>query len=531
MEAGMKFPLKFFITGAALLFVTTTAVKNLFADDTTAVKAGGATAPPPATEAATNTVENSVVKIFGTMRYPDYFEPWTKRAPSEVTGSGVVIEGKRILSNAHVVLYASQVLVQANQAGEKIPATVEAIAPGIDLAVLKLEDESFFDKHPPLARASTLPEIKDPVLAYGYPKGGNSLSITKGIVSRIEFVSYNFPVSGLRIQIDAAINPGNSGGPAVAGDKMIGLAFSHLRESENIGYIIPCEEIELFLKGIADGHYDGKPAMFDVLQTLENPALHSFLKVDKGVEGIVVHRPDSSDPDYPLKEWDIITRIGGMAVDNEGMIKIKPDLRVRFEYRIQTIAKNGTVPLTVVRSGKELNIELPVSAKRALLTPPLNGTYPRYFICGPLVFSTCSMELANGLAGGYQKDWTSSMIMQRSPIITRYMDKQAFDGEEQVMISSPFFPHKLAKGYSSSALKVVRKVGDVRIKNLKHLVEVLRDSQDTYVTVKFEEEYGESLVFPRAELLASTEEILTDNGVRSQGSPDMLAVWNAKPAR
>jgi len=35
-------------------------------------------------------------------------------------------------------------------------------------------------------------------------------------VSRIEFVAYNFPVSGLRIQIDAAINPGNSGGPAIA---------------------------------------------------------------------------------------------------------------------------------------------------------------------------------------------------------------------------------------------------------------------------------------------------------------------------
>jgi hypothetical protein len=77
------------------------------------------------------------------------------------------------------------------------------ISPGIDLAVLKLDDETFFDSHPPLPRASRLPDIKDPVMAYGYPKGGSSLSITKGIVSRIEFAAYNFPAASLRIQIDA----------------------------------------------------------------------------------------------------------------------------------------------------------------------------------------------------------------------------------------------------------------------------------------------------------------------------------------
>ena len=87
-------------------------------------------------------IENSVVKVFATMRYPDPFKPWTKQAPSEVTASGVVIEGRRILTNAHVVLYATQVQIQANAAGDKVPATVLAVAPGIDLAVLQLDDAS-----------------------------------------------------------------------------------------------------------------------------------------------------------------------------------------------------------------------------------------------------------------------------------------------------------------------------------------------------------------------------------------------------
>src|SRR6202051_2283554 len=131
-------------------------------------------------------IENSVVKVFATMRYPDPFKPWSKQAPAEVTASGVVIEGRRILTNAHVVLYASQVQIQANAAGDKMPATVLALRPGIARACLQLDDAAFFDTHPPVARASKLPQIKDAVLAYGFPTGGNSLSITQGIVSRIE---------------------------------------------------------------------------------------------------------------------------------------------------------------------------------------------------------------------------------------------------------------------------------------------------------------------------------------------------------
>ena len=508
---------------AALLLATT------FVHSPTTLHA--ATPEPADAKAAasvkSSAVENAVVKVFSTMRYPDLFRPWTKQAPTEVTGSGVVIEGKRILSNAHVVLYASQVQVQANQAGDKVSATVEALAPGIDLAVLKLDDETFFDTHAPLTRANTLPEIREAVMAYGFPTGGSSLSITKGIVSRIEFAPYDNFVSGLRIQIDAAINPGNSGGPVVAGDTMIGLAFSHLGRAQNIGYIIPCEEIELFLQDIADGRYQGKPAMFDDLQTLENPALRSFLKLEKSVEGIIVHEPFSDDPGYPLKEWDVISKIGDTPVDDQGMIKLGANLRVRFAYMIQKITKDGKVPLTVVRAGKEVPVELPVLNSRPMLLPDLQGAYPSYFVYGPIVFSTATAQLVSGITRG----GGNMLGLVGGPLIKRMLDKPAFDGEALVVVSSPFFPHKLAKGYDSPISQVVKTINGISIKNLGHLVEVLRDSKDQFIVIKFDGRVGEGLVFPRAEMLAATEEILTDNGVRSQGSPDTLAIWNAKTPR
>jgi S1-C subfamily serine protease len=482
-------------------------------------------------ETPSSAIENSVVKVFCTARYPDLAKPWTKMVPTEVSGSGVIIDGKRILTNAHVVLYASQVQVQPNQGGDKISATVAAIAPGIDLAVLKLDDEKFFDSHQPLSRAQKLPEVRDAVTVYGYPTGGTSLSVTKGIVSRIEFALYNFPVKGLRIQIDAAINPGNSGGPAVVGDKMIGLAFSHLGNAQNIGYIIPSEEIELFLQDIGDGHYEGKPAMYDHLQTLENPALRSFLKLDNSVKGMVVHQPATSDASYPLKEWDVITKIGDAPVDDQGMIKAEANLQVNFQYLVQKVTKNGKLPLTVVRAGKEAHVELPVSPNLPLAIPDSRGMYPSYFVFGPLVFSEATVQVVTGLAKGSKGvDWMLGLSYAGSPLVTRYGDKAAFEGERIVFFSSPFFPHKLAQGYGNPSPQVIKTVNRRPVKNLASLVEFLRDSKDEFITIEFNSRGGETLVFPRKEMVAATDAILTDNGVRSQGSADMLSIWTT-PAK
>ncbi len=482
------------------------------------VLATGATAANAAAqETISHAAEAAVVKVFSTMRRPDVAKPWAKQAPADATGSGVIIAGHRILTNAHVVAYASQVQVQGNQSGDKVPATVEFFAPGIDLAVLKLEDESFFNDRPALPRAKSLPQVKDAVYAYGFPTGGTSLSITRGIVSRIEFVPYNYLTSGLRIQIDAALNPGNSGGPAVADGKMIGLAFSHLQGSENISYIIPNEEIDLFLADIADGKYDGKPAMYDTLQTLENPALRGYLKLDPTVKGMIVSRPDEGVPNNPLKQWDVITRIGDTEIDDEGMVKLANNLRVNFFYMIQKTAQNGTVPLAVVRAGKKMNVAMPVPTHRPLLVEGLQGLYPSYFIYGPLVFSRASIEALalTRQRGGF------------SPVLARLADPPTAERPELVIISSPLFPHALSKGYSNPTGQIVDSVNGVPVKSLAQLVAYLRDLKDEYVVINFDGLVSEGLVFPRAKLVAATEEILTDNGVREEGSADMMKIWQA----
>ena len=90
-----------------------------------------------------------------------------------------------------------------------------------------------------------MPCLQDEVSVVGYPEGGEGVSITQGVVSRIEIQRYaHSGVSLLAIQIDAAINPGNSGGPAFSAEnECVGVAFQSLKDAslgtENIGYIIP----------------------------------------------------------------------------------------------------------------------------------------------------------------------------------------------------------------------------------------------------------------------------------------------------
>ena len=478
------------------------------------------------TATSASAVENSVVKVFSTLRGPDPYKPWSKAAPQEVTGSGVVIDGHRILTNAHVVGYASQVQVQANGSGDKIAATVLAISRGMDLALLKIDDERFFDSHKPVPRANVLPDVRDAVLAYGYPTGGTSLSITKGIVSRIEFVRYNFPVAGLRIQIDAAINPGNSGGPVIAGDKMIGLAFAGMLNAQSIGYIIPNEEIELFLRDQESGAPKGKPAMRDVTQTLENPALRSYLKLAKGVEGAVVMTPASNDAAYPLKQWDVITHIGDFPIDNQSMVKLNANSRVRFQYRVQQLAKNGVLPLTVVRQGVPVKVSLPVSAAHPMLISSLQGNYPSYFIFGPMVFSRATTEFMAGPSGNASV--LAGMSFAGNPLATRRGDAPDAEREELVVVAAPFFPHKLMNGYSTRFLSVVDSVNGVPVRSLAQLVALLRDQTDELLTFRFQQRDAEMVVVPRKEMLAATESVLTDNGIRSEASTDMLKIWNEK---
>jgi hypothetical protein len=185
-----------------------------------------------------------------------------------------------------------------------------------------------------------------------------------------------------------------------------------------------------------------------------------------------------------------------------------------------------------LRKGKEIPVVVPVTSmlSREFVVPPLNGDYPSYFIYGPLVFSNATKDYLNGYAFGNNAPSDLRWFIDKGSPLVRYADdKPDFPGQRLVVVSSPFFPHRLATGYDNPGCSVLQSVNGIPIKNLSHLVAVLRDCKDEFVTFYFDKRDRENLVFRREEVLAATPGILTDNSVVAQGSPDVLAIWNAKP--
>jgi PDZ domain len=194
-----------------------------------------------------------------------------------------------------------------------------------------------------------------------------------------------------------------------------------------------------------------------------------------------------------------------------------------FRYLIQKVVKDGKLPLTVVRQGKTLPIDLPVKTKYPTLFESLKGRYPSYFIYGPMVFSPVTNEFASAIdrAGG-------RLALIGSPLATRRSDLPRFEGEELVVVTSPMFPSKVAKGYDNAQTKIVKEINGVPVKNLRHLVEILRDSKQKFTTIRFDDKYSETIVFNHQEALKATDDILSDNGIRQQTSDDLASVWTKK---
>lgn len=477
--------------------------------------------PATSVEAQTaDEIEPSVVKLHVTERAPDFFRPWTKSSPSAVTGSGVFIDGGRILTNAHVVMHASDVQVQLRRGGDKLRAKVTAIAPGIDLAIVELSNPAAVNGIRPLKLADDLAQPKSRVSVYGYPTGGDDLSVTDGIVSRIEFAPYYFGTAGLRVQIDAALNPGNSGGPAIQDGKIAGLVFSKIEEADNIGYLIPPEEIQAFLDDIADGNYDGRPFIWDTYYTVENAALRKYLQMPDDETGVVVGAPYRSDDDYPLKEWDVITHIGPHSIDNQSFVDVRDGLRLRFLYYVPKVATDGTVELTIRRDGETQAVHVPVSAERKFVIPVLKDRYPEYFICGPIVFTAATQEYVQALG----RRGMAYLFAIRSPLLSRLYDTPREPGEQLVVVATRLFPHRITKGYDHQMFGVVDQMNGTKVKNLRHLAELLRDNTDEFTRFEFADR-SESAVFFRDEINAATDEILTDEGIRYQASPALRDVW------
>ena len=271
---------------------------------------------------------SAVVRIFCTSQEPDFDAPWQAKTPSSGTGSGVVIGPGRILTGAHVVARATFVQVQRVEDPTKEPARLAAVCHDADLAMLEV-DPSFTDGivPPPFG---PLPSLQARVAVVGFPVGGQEVSVTEGIVSRIEVQQYSHSRRRLlALTVDAAINSGNSGGPVFVDGAVVGIAFQSLVDAENIGEVVPTVIIERFLRSVdaasppAEGPVEvDVPALSLRTQVLESAALRRRMGLPPGTSGLrVVGVEHGGSCDGILQPGDALIEVDGHRVADNGTIR------------------------------------------------------------------------------------------------------------------------------------------------------------------------------------------------------------------
>ncbi|MGH7162341.1 MAG: trypsin-like peptidase domain-containing protein [Planctomycetota bacterium] len=453
--------------------------------------------------------KNSVIQVFTVSQEEDYFLPWQRPDPQSSGGSAFFIGHSRLMTNAHVVSDARNLLVKRPDRADRKEARVLFVGHDCDLAVLTVDDPSFFEGMKPLPFGPQ-PALRSTVAAVGYPMGGRKLSITEGVVSRIEVRGYSHSGADehLTIQIDAAINPGNSGGPVLQEGKVVGVAFQGQFFAQNIGYMIPPSVIHHFLADIADDRYDGYPELGVIHAELENDALRAYLDVPGDGTGVVVLKPlPYSSAAGVVRRNDVLHAIDGVPIRNDGTILVEGEA-LDFAYVVEGKQVGESVKLSVRREGKVSDIDVPLKAWKPPMT--LATIYDRpaqYLAAGGYVFVPLTSNYL------FRAGRTSEELIY---YMQQYYRSIAVEGEsrEQLVVLSQVLKHPLttyaASAYSNS---IVEKVNGVVPRDFRHFAELFDDAAADVVKIEFEGVNIPPVILDRKRMQAVHAEICKRYGI------------------
>ena len=315
-------------------------------------------------------IQSSLVRITSTEVEPDYRAPWNSGSIGRGVGAGFVIDGQRILTNAHVVSNSRYLTVEREGDPNKYPATVQFVAHDCDLALLQVANANFWKNMKPLSFGG-IPALESTVSAYGYPIGGERMSVTTGIVSRIDFNLYTHSAidSHLAIQISAQINPGNSGGPVMQSGKVVGVAFQGYSGdiAQGVAYMIPTPVIRRFLKDIEDGHYDRYVDLGITYTKLQNPAQRHFLGLKDDDRGVLVGTVIDAGPcGKLLQKGDVLLSIDGHPIASDAFVEYEGE-RVQMPEVVERKFKGDTVKLDLLRNKQPMSVDVTLGYGLAIL--------------------------------------------------------------------------------------------------------------------------------------------------------------------
>ncbi len=463
-------------------------------------------------------IKNAVVKVYIVQHIYQTLTPWNSDA-QRASGSGLIIDGNLILTNAHVAADTSFLEVQRHGETERHQAEVVYISHESDLALLRTKDPDVYKDVTPL-QLGDLPKMQQPVEVYGFPVGGNTLSVTRGVVSRIEKQNYVHTGENLiAVQVDAAINPGNSGGPAISDGKVIGVAMQSSLMTENIGYMIPTPIIRHFLDDTKDGKVNGYGFHGFLTQSLENPSMrHKYGLSDKQT-GMLVHKVYKDSPaDGKVEVGDIITDIDGHKIENNGTVEFRPGEFIDHTHYIDLHQIGEDVKFKLIRKGQsmEVSLRLDKPGKEYLLVKPNQyDKQPSYFIFGGYVFMPLNQDVIDAI------DSPPARLLSLS------YESPDKDRQEAVVMTK-VLPADINKDHHDDSDLLIDKVNGEPVHNFHDFVQKVETSTAPFITLDSSDDY--QIVIDRKEAVERQPDILKQYGITADRSKDLLQETGTKTA-
>lgn len=462
---------------------------------------------------------DAVVKVFCVHTEPNYSLPWQRKRQYSSSSSGFVIKGRRVLTNAHSVEHYTQVKLKKRGSDTKYLATVLSIGTECDIALLTVDGDEFWEGVSPV-EFGDLPALQDAVTVVGYPIGGDTISVTSGVVSRIEILSYvHGSTELLGLQIDAAINSGNSGGPAF-NDKgnCVGIAFQSLKHEdvENIGYVIPTPVIMHFIKDYEkNGAYTGFPILGVEWQKMENPDLRLSMGMNPDQKGVRIRRIDPTAPEsMMLMPSDVILSFDEVDIANDGTVPFRHGERIGFSYLVSQKYFGDSAAVKVLRRNSEmLNFNIKLATQMRLIPAHNKGRPPSYYIIAGFVFTTVSVPY---LRSEYGKDYEYEAPVK---LLDKLLHEFRQSPDEQIVVVSQVLVADINIGYEEIVNTQVLAFNGEPVKNLKSLASMVEKCNDEFL--KFDLEYQQVVVLQTKTAKSATSDILATHCIPSAISKDL----------
>jgi S1-C subfamily serine protease len=452
-----------------------------------------------------------VVKIFATTQDPDFDCPWQARTPSSSTGSGVIIGPRQILTGAHVVANGTFLQVQKISAPDKLVARLTAVCHDCDLALLTVDDHDLTRGLEP-AVIGELPDLRDKVSVVGFPVGGEEISITEGVVSRIEVQRYSHSQRHLlAVTVDAAINEGNSGGPVFKDGKVAGIAFQKLSGADNIGELVPAPMLKHFLAGIDAGKPPDVPGLGMTTQNLENPRLRRHVGLATDETGVLVTTVEYGGSAWGvLRPGDALLSIDGLRIANNGTVRFRDRYRTRYDVVLCQRYVGDRVDFQVLRDGERSVMSVELQPLVHLVPRSTYDRPPTYFVWGGLVFQ----RLTRDFLTTWDKWWNKAP----KEFLNDYYSGVRTLERQEVIILTQILADEFNVGYEHLYNEGVASVNDTKPIDMAHFVRLIEAATGD---VRIRTTSDGIIVLDADEVRAAHERILRHYHITRDRSPDL----------